>query len=643
MFSFLSPFPFLGFHAPPNPPSGWDDCGGRSSCVWGNGFRSRAEPALVGGPVWHAGGSGGRREKFPGTDPVGSIPRIDGSCLAAFRPSRLGSGDQPLEPNQCGWMGAGALAGKEPSIWRPSVAGKSTFPCGRSRLEIRPKRGTGSSGMDDFRPLPKQSVRIPSARSLGSLFANRTLPRSAPSQLDCRGAMGFKTTNGGSRYFSGWKGRFGLAVLPTLGGRTLDRMLLGAAWALGGFGGLELAAQTRQACIDPVAVAARWADQNAPVTDEAHDSVLDVLLHWSKSPLDLNALPVAAWVDLPFLTLEQGVSLSDYRSRGGPLLDWIELDLVDRMDSCAVWGLKHFTTLESRRLGPTRAVATPAAEWLSTGPALQWDWRISKAWGHQSLPLTAPWKGQMGWGVFRLAWLQSTSSPLALHFQKRIPQWQISATLSGSFTAPHGTFRTQWTPISGSRWTLENRRSFLPTTGSIQWSLGWELYLPGRAQTAFYVRKKRAPWETPKWDGSARWQKTQGLSIWRAQWNWTSDSGWRAAASVQRAGTALRWSQSGSWNQTGRSELLEATLRWSDRFGNWTLGAAWVYAWPDRPTLYGSRPYGSQPWVLSASWNRTWKAWRFQVRTSADPGGLSAKLGIRYAPTWTWKFSQKSG
>jgi hypothetical protein len=420
-------------------------------------------------------------------------------------------------------------------------------------------------------------------------------------------------------------------------------MLLGVAWAIGGIGGLELAAQTRHSCIDPVAVAARWADQNAPVTDEARDSVLDVLLRWTQVPLDLNALPVAAWVDLPFLTLEQGVSLSDYRSRGGPLLDWIELDLGDRMDSCAVWGLKHFTTLESRRLGPTRAVATPAAQWLSTGPSLQWDWRVSKAWGHQTLPLTAPWKGQMGWGNFRVAWLQSTTSPVALHFQKRIPYWQFSSTLSGVSTDPIGTFRVQMAQGTGSRWTLENRRSFLRATGSTQWSLGWELHLPGRVQTVFFVRQKRAPWETAQWDGSARWQKIQGLANWRVQWNWTTDSGWRAAASVQRAGTVLRWSQSGKWNQTGRSELLEGTLRWSGRSGNWTIGAAWVYAWPDCPTLYGSRPYGSQPWVLSVAWNRTWKAWRFHVRTSADPGGLSAKLGIRYAPTWTWKFSQKPG
>jgi hypothetical protein len=523
------------------------------------------------------------------------------------------------------------------------VARKPPFAFGWRDVEIRPNRGAGPGGMDGVRPVPKRPGRIPSAWSVGGLFAHRTLPRSAPAQLDRGGAMDFKATNRRSGFFSGRKGCFGLAFFPLLGGGTLGRMLLGVAWAFRGLGGLELAAQTRHSCVDPMAVAARWADQNAPVTDEAHDSVLDVLLRWTQAPLDLNALPVAAWVDLPFLTLEQGVSLSDYRSRGGPLLDWIELDLVDRMDSCAVWGLKHYTTLESTRSGPTRAVATPAAQWLSTGPALQWDWRISKAWGHQSLPLTAPWKGQMGWGAFRLAWLQSSSSPLALHFQKRIPYWQFSSTLSGASPGIRGTFRTQWTPISGSRWTLENQRSFPSAGGSSQWNLGWDLNLPGRTQTAFTIRQKRTPWETAQWDGSARWQKSQGLAIYRAQWNWTTDSGWRAGASVQRAGTALRWSQSGRWNQTGRSELLEGTLRWSDRSGNWTLGAAWVYAWPDRPTLYGSRPYGSQPWVLSASWNRTWKAWRFQVRTSADPGGISAKLGIRYAPTWAWKFSQKPG
>lgn len=523
------------------------------------------------------------------------------------------------------------------------MAPKPALSTGWCHLEIRPNRGADPSRMDNFWPLPKQSVRIPSAGNVGSLFAHRTLPCPAQARLDPGGAVGFKAPNGGSGFFRRWKGRFGMAFLSAIWGGTLGRMFLGSVWAFGCFGGVDVAAQTKNTCVDPVAVAARWADQNAPVTDEAHDSVLDVLLRWTQVPLDLNALPLAAWVDLPFLTLEQGVSLSDYRSRSGPLLDWVELDLVDRMDSCAVWGLKHFTTLESTQSGPTRAVATPAAQWLSTGPSLQWDWRISRAWGHQSLPLTAPWKGQMGWGPFRLAWLQSTSSPLALHFQKRIPHWQFVGTVGGSLSSLRGSFRMLWTPVSGSRWTLENQRTYPSSAGSTHWNLGWDLHLPGRTQTAFTIRQKRSPWETAQWDGSARWQKTYESAIWRAQWNWTTDSGWRAAASVQWSGTALRWSQSGSWNQEGRSELLEGTFRWSDRAGNWTVGAAWVYAWPDRPTLYGSRPYGSQPWVLSMAWNRTWKAWRFQVRTSAYPDGISAKIGVRYAPTWTWKFCQKPG
>lgn len=264
MFSFLSPHPFLGFPAPPSLPSCGDSCCGRGYCVLEYYFCSRAKSAFVGGSVWnHRGSRWGRRE-CPGTHPVGSIPGIGSPGLAALRPPRLGSGDQPLEPSKRGRVGAGALEEQPANVWRPAVAPKPALSTGWCHLEIRPNRGANPSRMDNFWPLPKQSVRIPSAGNVGSLFAHRTLPCPAQARLDPGDAVGFKAPNGGSGFFRRWKGRFGMAFHSAFWGGTLGRMFLGSVWAFGCFGGVDVAAQTKNTCVDPVAVAARWADQNAP-------------------------------------------------------------------------------------------------------------------------------------------------------------------------------------------------------------------------------------------------------------------------------------------------------------------------------------------------------------------------------------------
>ncbi len=106
------------------------------------------------------------------------------------------------------------------------------------------------------------------------------------------------------------------------------------------------------------------------------------------------------------------------------------------------------------------------------------------------------------------------------------------------------------------------------------------------------------------------------------------------------------------------SELVELAYRQSNPWGRWSATAAWVSASPGLPVLYGTQPYGSSPWVLSAEWSKSWKSWSFFVRGSLQQGlrpardsllwndiGWNARglFRIRYAPTWTLKLRQKSG
>ena len=93
------------------------------------------------------------------------------------------------------------------------------------------------------------------------------------------------------------------------------------------------------------------------------------------------------------------------------------------------------------------------------------------------------------------------------------------------------------------------------------------------------------------------------------------------------------------------SELVELAYRQSNPWGRWSATAAWVSVSPGLPVLYGTQPYGSSPWVLSAEWSKSWKSWSFFVRGSLQPGLRPARgsFRVRYAPTWTLKLRQKSG
>ena len=635
--------------------------------IWANTVRAVVSAVPDGSS--HFGAARGCIPKLVGMDAMGGAARALPMDVAARPFVGLGSGRGRLSGAACRGVGLRKLGPRVARNGRHVLAKQPSRPLCGGRLGAPPVPSPGLGRLDADGPNRLAVRRIPPGRTLGRLGTMRTAPCGNPHNVDTRCPLEKQPPKRFGRLFPrGWD-----AV--DVGIHRVERRwshglrLLGLVWFFGMLGGLEVAGQP--SCWEASEVVQRWAERNAPVTEAAQDSVRELLVQWQQAPLVLNALPPAAWVDLPFWEVGPGAALAYYRSRGGALLDWSELDFVDGMDSCTQATVRHYCTLDLLRQAPVRALGQPAAGWSNGLPTFHWNWRLHAAWGKQLVGSPTPWKGQAGWGPAQINWFPSPTDWLQL--RGTVPGRSLRSTAQIRW----GTYgwspwlQAVWTPEAGQRWTAEWGSNAAATGPQRRIQTSWNTSLPGRVHWTATARYRRNPWELPQWDGWVRGEKSTPQYAVRGQWNWTSDSGWRVVFSGNFSGWTVRWSQSGKWPvgadglggapmlaKRPTSELVELAYRQSNPWGRWSATAAWVSASPGLPVLYGTQPYGSSPWVLSAEWSKSWKSWSFFVRGALQPGlrpardsllwnenGWNARgsFRIRYAPTWTLKLRQKSG
>ena len=632
-------------------------------------YTLRAMVSAVPGGESYFGAARNNNPKLVGLDAMGGAAWARPMDVAAGSCVGLGNRRGRLSGAACRGVGLLKSGTRVAGNGRLKLAKQPSRPfCGR-RLGTLPVPGPCLGRLDAGGPNRLAVRRIPPGRTLGSLGAVRTTPGGPPHGLDPGRPVEKQQPKRSGRFFPrGWGAvDVGINRLERWWSNGLN--LLGLVWFFGVLGGLEVAGQT--SCWEASEVVQRWSERNAPVTEAAQDSLRELLLQWKQAPLALNALPPAAWVDLPFWEVGPGAALAYYRSRGGALLDWSELSYVDGIDSCTQATVRHYCTLDLLRQAPVRALSQPAAGWSNGLPTFHWNWRLHAAWGKQFVGSPTPWKGQAGWGPALISWFPNSSDWLQLRGTFPGRSFRSTAQIRWGTHGWSPWLQTVWTPEAGQRWTAEWGITAAATGPQRRMQASWNTSLPGRVQWTATVRHRRNPWELPQWDGWVRGEKSTPHHALRGQWNWTSDSGWRVVFSGHYSGWIVRWSQSGKWPvgagglgaapmpaKRPTSELVELTYRQSNPWGRWSATAAWVSASPGLPVLYGTQPYGSSPWVLSAEWSKSWKSWSFFVRGSLQPGlrpargslllnengwNVRGSFRVRYAPTWTLKLRQKSG